>query len=315
MDIEDDYGAGAINAAVKGLIGGLQYGQEMKMKTDERDENRRYRDMEFDARVRSDREKKEREQKLDAASKSKEEQDKIYRDRNYNLEVSKFKHTLNKDAQEGGQNGGQGKQLSAADTLKVQEGDNIPNILADVKTTLDKNQGMFGPVAGRLASANPWNTDSQTIDSQFRTASQTFGRYMEGGVLRPDDEAKYRKMFPQLSDTPEVAQNKLAIVNKMLIDRQNANVAALKSQGYRTSGFQTRETPALPGILGGDGLMPSGMMKEASTGDSVLNTLKSAFLNPLSGGNKESAPPPQKVRQGGKVYILNTKTGQYDEQK
>ena len=311
MDIEDDYGAGAINAAVKGLIGGLQYGQEMKMKTDERDENRRYRDMEFDARVRSDREKKEREQKLDEASQRKEEQEKVYRDRNYNLEVSKFKHTLNKDSQEGGV----GKQLSAADTLKVQEGDNIPSILSDVKTTLEKNKGMFGPFSGRLASANPWDTDAQTIDSQFRTASQTFGRYMEGGVLRKEDEDKYRKMFPQLSDTPDVAQNKLAIVNKMLIDRQNANVAALKSQGYRTSGFQTRETPSLPGILGGDGIMPNGIMKEASTGNSVLNTLKSTFLNPFSGGNKETAPPPQKVRQGGKVYILNPKTGQYDEQK
>jgi hypothetical protein len=56
-------------------------------------------------------------------------------------------------------------------------------------------------------------------------------------------------MLPTLSDTPEVATNKLALVEKMLADKQNADVGALGSQGYDTSGFQQLEEKSLPGIL------------------------------------------------------------------
>jgi len=39
---------------------------------------------------------------------------------------------------------------------------------------------------------------------------------MEGGVLRKEDEIKYRKMLPQITDTPQVARNKIKNVTEML---------------------------------------------------------------------------------------------------
>jgi hypothetical protein len=143
-----------------------------------------------------------------------------------------------------------GKKLSAGDVAKFNEGNQIPIMLQDVDAVIKNNQDAFGPVAGRIAALNPYNERAQTIDASMRTASQAFGRFMEGGVLRKEDEEKYRKMFPALSDTPELAANKLQIVNKLLTDKQVGTLKALKSSGYDIGGIEqafSKET--LPGIL------------------------------------------------------------------
>lgn len=154
------------------------------------------------------------------------------------------------------------QRLPPDKVLNVNEGNVIPQQLSDVRKTLDANQDSFGPVMGRLNSLNPYDEKSSTIDAQMRAAAQSFGKYMEGGVLRKEDEDKYRKMFPNLSDTPEVARNKLAIVDRLLSSRQGSNVAALKTSGYDVSGVdQGLSVPDAPGILtlgkpGGSGLIP-----------------------------------------------------------
>lgn len=154
------------------------------------------------------------------------------------------------------------KRLPPDKVLNVNEGNVIPQQLSDVRKTLESNQDSFGPIMGRLNSLNPYDEKSATIDAQMRAAAQSFGKYMEGGVLRKEDEDKYRKMFPSLSDTPEIAKNKLAIVDRLLSSRQGSNVAALKTSGYDVSGVdQGLSVPDAPGILtlgkpGGSGLIP-----------------------------------------------------------
>lgn len=128
------------------------------------------------------------------------------------------------------------KPLPADKVLSVNEGNNIPRMLEDIDQTVSGNKDMFGPVAGRLASINPYNERAQSMDAQMRATSQAFGRLMEGGVLRKEDEEKYRKMFPQLSDTPQVAANKLQIVKRLMAQKQNADVNALRTSGYDVSG-------------------------------------------------------------------------------
>lgn len=152
-----------------------------------------------------------------------------------------------------------GMKLAPDKVLQVQEGAQIPNQLNDIEETLKNNTDLFGPIAGRAGSMNPYDERAQTIDAQVRASAQAFGRYMEGGVLRKEDEDKYRKMFPQLNDTPEVAKNKLAIVRKLLVDKQNSNTKALSTQGYDTSAFQELPSAKNPGILKG-GMMKDGLM-------------------------------------------------------
>lgn len=130
-----------------------------------------------------------------------------------------------------------GRQLPPASVLAVNEGKSVARMLPEVEDALVKNAAIFGPAAGRVGQANPYDTTAQTVDARMRTAAQSFGRFMEGGVLRKEDEEKYRKMFPQLSDTPDVAQNKLAIVRRMLAQQYQSQRQALGDSGYDVNGL------------------------------------------------------------------------------
>ena len=147
----------------------------------------------------------------------------------------------------------QTKKLPADKVVSVTEGSNVINQLGSLNDVIDQNEGIFGPVAGRFYGNNPWDEQAKTLDAQLRTASQTVGKYMEGGVLRKEDEEKYRKMLPQLSDTPDVAKNKLQLVSKMLTDKYNADSGALSKSGYDTGGLpQVPASPSLPKVLSGN---------------------------------------------------------------
>jgi hypothetical protein len=143
-----------------------------------------------------------------------------------------------------------GQRLPPDKVLTVQAGGQIPTLLEDIKKSLAASSQDIGPVAGLVGKLNPYNEKSKTLDAQLRTAAQTYGRYMEGGVLRKEDEEKYRRMFPQVTDTPEVAANKLLLVERSLKDKQAGDLAALSDSGYDISGFkEVGEIPQLPEVL------------------------------------------------------------------
>jgi hypothetical protein len=175
---------------------------------------------------------------------------------------------------EGGQ--GMGKQLSATEVAKFDEGNQIPMMLSDIKATLANNKDSFGPIAGRIAGLNPWDEKGQAIESQVSAAAQAFGRLMEGGVLKEQDVARYRKMFPNQSDTPETAANKLANVERLLSQRQNSTIGALKGSGYNVSAIDKGlSVPSAPDILNGGASSGSwGNQATANDEASMRNKLK-----------------------------------------
>jgi hypothetical protein len=141
------------------------------------------------------------------------------------------------------------KQMSAKDVMNVQEGAQIPVMLADVDSVIAKNEDLFDPIKGRLQSLNPYDTRTQTIEAQIRAASQAFGKFMEGGVLRKEDEEKYKRMMPQIGDTPQVAKNKLKVVQRLLVQKQKGNLDALKKAGYDVTPFKDMgDAPDMPGV-------------------------------------------------------------------
>jgi len=126
-----------------------------------------------------------------------------------------YKHVSMTSA--GGQNGANGlKILPPNAVFALNEGKTVARLLPDVEAAIQKNEGKFGPITGRLRSANPYDVDAQTFDARMRSASQSFGKFMEGGVLRKEDEVKYTKMFPQSTDEDTVKKNKLEIIKRML---------------------------------------------------------------------------------------------------
>lgn len=127
---------------------------------------------------------------------------------------------------------GIGKDVPAAQLSNLADYDNSMNALNGLYSTMQQYKSKIGPIVGRLGRVNQYDTDAQTFDAQMRAASQIVGKALEGGVLRKEDEEKYRKMLPQITDTVEVAQNKLDYVVSLVNGQRQALINAYEAGGY-----------------------------------------------------------------------------------
>lgn len=135
--------------------------------------------------------------------------------------------------------------------IAISEFKAIPQLLADLNTSIEQNETLFGRGAGRVAGAmtKVYPLDVvDTLEAQISNVRQTVGKLKEGGVLRAEDEVKYRKMLPELTDSPEVAKNKIKLVLREMNQKYLNTVGALQSAGYDVSPFTAEpiEVPALP---------------------------------------------------------------------
>ena len=174
-------------------------------------------------------------------------------------------------------------KLTQAMTMKVNEGRAIPTTLDTVAKTIQNNKSIMGPIEGRMRAANPYDTQAQVFDAEMRAASQQFGRYMEGGVLRKEDEEKYRKMFPSISNTPEVAQGRLKVVKNLLERKYKSDLEALGSQGYSIKGLDLPK------------LEPNEMVAEKSGMPSIIS---SATAQEMPRPVKETMPEVGVIQKG-----------------
>jgi hypothetical protein len=110
--------------------------------------------------------------------------------------------------------GGGGLQLSDTAIKNVTE---LQSGIADISTLRNSiNESEFvGPLKGQTAKI-PWATGPRTLQAEIDTVRQTVGKAIEGGVLRKEDEEKYKKILPLITDTKEVALNKLSLLETKL---------------------------------------------------------------------------------------------------
>lgn len=120
-------------------------------------------------------------------------------------------------------------KLNSAGAKALSDNQTAIDLTSQLADTLKNYSSIMGPVQGQQAKFNPWNTDVQTFQAQMNAAAQVIGRSMEGGVLRQEDEVKYRKILPQVTDTPAVAQNKLKNIVKLLKDQQKNQMEFYKN--------------------------------------------------------------------------------------
>lgn len=103
--------------------------------------------------------------------------------------------------------------------------------LHDLKAELDGNLEYLGPLAGYQA-LNPYSPARQ-IQSKIDKVRQTVGKALEGGVLRKEDEDKYKKILATLTDTPDTAMYKIdALITSL--QRDIETYKELQSAGGRT---------------------------------------------------------------------------------
>lgn len=93
-----------------------------------------------------------------------------------------------------------------------------------IKTLGDLSGSIAGsnannPILGKLRGMNPLDTNAQALQAQINAARQIIGKAMEGGVLRKEDEVKYAKILPTMTDTDAVAQAKIQYIQQQLAQK------------------------------------------------------------------------------------------------
>lgn len=123
-----------------------------------------------------------------------------------------------------------GKPLSETAMGKLAETKGAIASLRDLRTTLQENEQFIGPVAG-LAALNPYS-DAQKAQAKINLVRQRVGKALEGGVLRKEDEEKYKKILSTLRDVPATA---IAKVDNLIatLERDLATFETEQKRGGR----------------------------------------------------------------------------------
>jgi len=130
-----------------------------------------------------------------------------------------------------------GEQLGTTPVLGLTDIMASKETLRNLSTSIESRKGLLGPIKGSLNKLNPYATEAQDLQGEIDAARQLIGRSLEGGVLRKEDEEKYKKILPKLNDTPAVAQRKIENVYKLLEQKLKSSQVGLSGSGYDTSGF------------------------------------------------------------------------------
>lgn len=154
----------------------------------------------------------------------------------------------------GGKNAG-GKIVPANDALQAGSVEASLAALDDVSNNLANNKDIIGPAQGRLSSLQALGEFGETgkrakvLRGNLRTNAQIIGKYLEGGKLTDSDIARYEQMLPGLNDSEEVAQNKIASLQRLIAQKQNSELNTLQSAGYDTNQMARAPITATPGLL------------------------------------------------------------------
>jgi hypothetical protein len=107
-------------------------------------------------------------------------------------------------------------QLELSDTA-IENVTDLQAGLSDIESLYStiESTGVVGPIAG-LQVKLPWAAEAKTVQAEIDRVRQVVGKALEGGVLRKEDEEKYKKILPTISDLPEVARNKLKSLHTKL---------------------------------------------------------------------------------------------------
>lgn len=99
--------------------------------------------------------------------------------------------------------GGFGRSMSETSVKQIAETRSAIDGLRDLRQTLSENEQYIGPIAG-LQAMNPYS-DARQAQAKIDLVRQRVGKALEGGVLRKEDEEKYKRILATLRDEPKTA--------------------------------------------------------------------------------------------------------------
>jgi len=125
---------------------------------------------------------------------------------------------------------GGSKLLSDTAIKEITQTQSAISNLKALKEVVQKNLQYVGPISG-LQKYNPYSP-AKMAQADIDRVRQNVGKALEGGVLRKEDEEKYKKILATLNDTPETAIYKIETLITT-IERDLENYSQLQSQSGR----------------------------------------------------------------------------------
>lgn len=123
-----------------------------------------------------------------------------------------------------------GKPMSSGALSQAQASMTALDSLKDLRQVVKENEQYIGPIAG-LQALNPYS-DARKAQAKVDMVRQRVGKALEGGVLRKEDEEKYKKILATLTDTPSTAVSKIDGLIKS-VEQDIANFKAAQRLGGR----------------------------------------------------------------------------------
>lgn len=102
-----------------------------------------------------------------------------------------------------------------------------------------------GAMPDAVTNATGFGVGAKQRQGVISLVKQIIGKGLEGGVLRKEDESKYAKILPTLSDHPDVVTTKIANLKRIMQQKRDTLLQTLEDAGYDVGKSKARgETPA-----------------------------------------------------------------------
>lgn len=98
-------------------------------------------------------------------------------------------------------------KLDEGALTSIRQSETAISQLNDLKSKVQSNLQYIGPLKG-FAALNPFS-QARKVQADINRVRQTVGKALEGGVLRKEDEDKYKKILATITDTPDTAIYKI----------------------------------------------------------------------------------------------------------
>jgi len=128
------------------------------------------------------------------------------------------------------------KGLSDTAIKEVSQTQSALDDIQELRKKIEDNKDLIGPLKG-LAKISPFSKQRK-IQADIDRVKQTVGKALEGGVLRKEDEEKYKKILATITDTPSTALYKIdALIGA--ISRNIEDYKGLQQSGGRSLDITT----------------------------------------------------------------------------
>jgi len=137
----------------------------------------------------------------------------------------------------------QGRPVTSGDVediAGIQEGVKLLNGLNFEPSDTGIMPSIGGAMPDFVTNTIGFGLGAKQREGMIALVRQIIGKSLEGGVLRKEDEVKYAKILPTLSDPPELVKTKMETLKKTLNQKLDVRLSALEDAGYDTGRFRIR---------------------------------------------------------------------------